>query len=141
MVPIGQMMTQNDEKRTYKRATIEAQEVEDMSRFLEENSVGRLPFADCLRLAEEGNSTAQNLVAFFYEFGLDGVTPSPEKAAEWYRRAAEQGDADAQFNLGDCYECGTGVELSTKLAAKWYRFAAEQGHKDAKAALARLDID
>jgi hypothetical protein len=30
-------------------------------------------------------------------------------AAKWYRKAAEQGDADAQFNLGDMSNTGEGV--------------------------------
>ena len=53
------------------------------------------------------------------------------KAVEWYRRAAEQGKAVAQRNLGICYENGTGVTKDTVKAVEWYRKAAEQG--DAKA--------
>ena len=32
------------------------------------------------------------------------------EAVKWYRKAAEQGDKDAQHNLGVCYEYGEGVE-------------------------------
>ena len=32
-----------------------------------------------------------------------GLQKSDEKAAEWYTKAAEQGDADAQYNLGLMY--------------------------------------
>ncbi len=49
-----------------------------------------------------------------------------------YRKAAEQGDATAQANLGWCYENGEGVEKNMSEAVKWYRKAAEQGHKDAQ---------
>ena len=41
---------------------------------------------------------------------------------------AEQGSANAQFNLGGMYEYGEGVPQDYKTAAKWYRLAAEQGH-------------
>ena len=41
--------------------------------------------------------------------------------------AAEQGDADAQDNLGGCYYEGKGIEQDFKEAVKWYRMAAEQG--------------
>ncbi len=44
-----------------------------------------------------------------------------------YRKAAEQGDAAAQYNLGLCYCNGEGVEKNMSEAGKWYRKAAEQG--------------
>lgn len=55
-----------------------------------------------------------------------------EKAVELYRKAAEQGNIDAQYILGDCYENGYGVEENENEAVKWYRKAAEQGHGEAK---------
>ena len=54
------------------------------------------------------------------------------KAVEWYRKSAENGNAFAQYNLGLCYEYGTGVTLSKATAAKWYRKAADQGDADAQ---------
>ncbi len=41
--------------------------------------------------------------------------------------AAEQGDAEAQFNLGNMYRKGEGVPQSDQEAVKWYRLSAEQG--------------
>jgi uncharacterized protein len=40
---------------------------------------------------------------------------------------AEQGDANAQYNLGNIYRLGQGVPQDDKTAEKWYRLAAEQG--------------
>ena len=60
------------------------------------------------------------------------------EAAKWYRKAAEQGDADAQFLLGVMYHEGHGVERSDAEAAKWWRRAAEQGDDNAKQALEAL---
>ena len=40
---------------------------------------------------------------------------------------AEQGDAGAQFSLGNMYANGTGVAQDYKEAMKWWRKAAEQG--------------
>ena len=54
---------------------------------------------------------------------------------EW-RPLAEQGHADAQFNLGLMYSKGKGVPQDDTLAAKWYRKAAEQGQVQAQLALA-----
>ena len=48
------------------------------------------------------------------------------------RRQAEQGNAQAQFNLGECYYDGNGVSEDMTEAAKWYRKAAEQGLADAQ---------
>jgi TPR repeat protein len=40
---------------------------------------------------------------------------------------AEQGDADAQYNLGMSYRDGQGVLQDYKAAVRWFRLAAEQG--------------
>ena len=48
---------------------------------------------------------------------------------------AEQGDADAQYNLGVMYEKGRGVLQDYKTAVKWYRLAAEQGNASAQSNL------
>ena len=61
-----------------------------------------------------------------------GVEQDYKKAVEWYRKAAEQGHADAQNNLGFMYYTGQGVEQDYKKAVEWYRKAAEQGHADAQ---------
>jgi TPR repeat protein len=59
------------------------------------------------------------------------------KATE-YRLAAEQGEAPAQFLLGDIYEEGKGVPQDYVEAAKWYRRAAEQGYAAAQLLLGTL---
>ncbi len=48
------------------------------------------------------------------------------------KKAAEQGDADAQCNLGLCYAFGYGVEKNLSEAVKWWRKAAEQGYAQAQ---------
>ena len=48
------------------------------------------------------------------------------------KKAAEQGDAKAQFVLGGCYDFGDGVEKNPTEAVKWYRKAAEQGYAPAQ---------
>ena len=47
-------------------------------------------------------------------------------SADKYREAAEQGYAAAQYNPGDCYATGQGVEQDYTQAVYWYRKAAEQ---------------
>ena len=52
-------------------------------------------------------------------------------SVEWTVKAAEQGYANAQCDMGWFYEKGKGVEQDYKIAVEWYHKAAEQG--DAKA--------
>ncbi|MDR1747087.1 MAG: leucine-rich repeat protein [Tannerella sp.] len=52
------------------------------------------------------------------------------------RKAAEQGYAKAQNNLGYLYETGKDVPQSDEEAVKWYRKAASQGHAKAQFNLA-----
>ena len=48
------------------------------------------------------------------------------------RQAAEQGDVEAQYNLGVLYGMGRGVPLDDAEAVRWYRLAAEQGEAAAQ---------
>ena len=44
------------------------------------------------------------------------------KAVEWYRKAAEQGEVHAQYNLGGCYENSIGgLTQNNDEALKWYK--------------------
>ena len=49
------------------------------------------------------------------------------EAVRWFRLAADQGDADAQSNLGLMYANGEGVLEDAPEAVKWLRLAADQG--------------
>ena len=53
-------------------------------------------------------------------------------------KAAEQGDANAQLNLGVMYRNGQGVPKDDSQAVNWYRKAAEQGHSEALFKLAKI---
>src|SRR5260370_768615 len=53
-------------------------------------------------------------------------------ALQSYRKAADQGDARAQNNLGAMYESGRGVPQNYTEAMKWYRLAADQGNARAQ---------
>lgn len=49
-------------------------------------------------------------------------------AVERYTKAADQGNAEAQLALGDCYK----ARGETDKARKWWRKAATQGHAEAQ---------
>ena len=66
-----------------------------------------------------------------YENGW-GVDKNNSTAVEWYRKAAEQGYANAQFNLGGMYENGRGVDINFSTVLQWYHKAVEEEHDDAQ---------
>jgi TPR repeat protein len=66
-----------------------------------------------------------------YENG-DGVKKDFNKAFDLYRKAAEAGNADAQYNLGTCYYNGIGTEKNIETGMEWINKAAAQGHALAK---------
>ena len=49
-----------------------------------------------------------------------------------YIKLAEQGDAEAQCNLGECYAKGDGVPQSESEALIWFRKSAKQGYAPAQ---------
>ncbi len=54
------------------------------------------------------------------------------EAIKWFRKAASQGHAQSQFNLGFLYHTGHGVAQNNKEAIKWFRKAANQGNIEAQ---------
>ncbi len=68
-----------------------------------------------------------------FQKGLDAVNRGDFATAlkEW-KPLAEQGHAEAQYNLGVMYDRGEGVTQDDKAALKWYKRAAEQGDADAQ---------
>lgn len=69
-----------------------------------------------------------------------GSTPEVNEVVDLdsTRAKAEQGDAEAQKQMGMLYAKGEAVKQSYAEAAKWYRSAADQGHAGAQAALGEL---
>ncbi len=86
-------------------------------------------------LAEQGNANAQFFLGFMYGNG-EGVFQDYAKAVKWFRKAAEQGDGEAQYtaqyNLGIMYDKGQGVPQDYAKAVGWYRKAAEHGVANAQ---------
>lgn len=78
--------------------------------------------------AQQGYAPAQR--AYADSRGDDHLT-----AAEWYRKAAEQGDAEARYSLAGLYTSGSGVRRDSKEAIRLYRLAAADEHVYAMIAL------
>ena len=110
-----------------------------------------LKTAELMLNAQNDNTEAQYKLALAYETG-DGVPKDLAEALNWYRKAAEQGHAEAQkklrvnelllnaqkgdpqaqLELGKAYETGDGVPKDISEALNWYRKAAEGEHAEAQ---------
>ncbi len=92
--------------------------------------------------AEAGNRHAQLRLGILYEKGV-GVPREGRirKSFEWYLRAAEAGDSEAQNRVGDFYydaSFAAGVGQDLAVAETWHRRAAEQGHGKSRFKLGSL---
>ena len=101
------------------------------------------------KAAKKGDPFAQNYLADdLYDSEKEAKDEWYRKAAEGFRKAAEQGDARAAKELGGMYEDGRGVTKNPAEAEKWYRkaadlyrVAAEQGDSEAQMYLGLLYYD
>ncbi len=92
-------------------------------------------------LARGGDPMAQLRLGLLSSHG-HGVRESDAMALQWFDRAARQGLADAQFQVGNMYAYGLAAAPAgddpARLAAQWYFEAARQGHADAQYSLGIL---
>jgi hypothetical protein len=86
------------------------------------------------KAADQGNPIAQTYLGYLYYMG-HGVAQNDQIAAEWYRRAGEQGFADAQLRLAlmllhgrQLLIAGRSQEQDPEEGEEWLRRAAESGH-------------
>ena len=87
------------------------------------------------KASDAGHAPAQVLLADI----LDQAEMN-EEAVVYYRKAAEQGNADGEFGLGNMYASGEGVKRDPAEARKWLTRAAEKNHVRATAAVAQAYI-
>jgi uncharacterized protein len=78
-----------------------------------------------LDAANGGLADGQFLCGVCLRDGL-GTRINVTEAAQWFRKAAEQGHARAQEALGSVFFYGNGVEKSSAEAVRWYQKAVEQ---------------
>jgi hypothetical protein len=97
-----------------------------------------------LAKASAGDAAAQVQVGEVYAAGSGQARTAKQmaldyrQAAEWYRKAAAQGDIAGEMHLAALYRDGKGVARDMAQAAGWYRKAAEQGDATAQATLGVL---
>lgn len=72
----------------------------------------------------------QYCLGLSYAFALNHKKNQAE-AAKWYRKSAEQGDANWRFPLGRAYQFGIEVPQNRQEAIRWFDKAGDQGHDQA----------
>lgn len=90
----------------------------------------------------QGNTIGADIEIKNVEFAVEDYenfrdSASPKLYVKLVRIKAERGDIVAQFNLGECYFKGHGVEENLEQAVSWFRKAAEQGYPAAQYQLGR----
>jgi TPR repeat protein len=71
--------------------------------------------------------------------GQNAQPAAPDQSATALRTRAEQGDADAQYEMAESYRYGaSSIPKDEAESVKWYRLAAEQGHVPAQNTLGTL---
>jgi TPR repeat protein len=94
-----------------------------------------------VRAGELGSVEAQYDLGALYATG-DWAGPTDAAAArDWYRRAAEQGQAGAQANLGGMFLDGKGGAVDVAEGLRWLEAAAAQDHAGALQRLAWVYTD
>jgi TPR repeat protein len=86
-----------------------------------------------------GMSLIESVAAGPFEDGVAAYQRGDYLAAmRFFRPIADQGNGDAQYNLGLMYDKGLGVRTDAPTAANWYRKAANLGIADAQCDLGIL---
>ena len=83
---------------------------------------------------KHNDPNAQNNLANCYKYGWLGLEEDPEKAFKLYKKAAEQDNVDAMFEVAEYYNASY---LTSKKSVEWYQKAADAGHGDAMFELAQ----
>ena len=98
-------------------------------------------------LTKDEVSEVSAVLDMIYGDRCDSLSPSTKDevtAAKWLTKAAKQGHANAQYELGlmysygSMYSYGDRVEYDSVMAAKWFHIAAEQGNAGAQCKLGKL---
>ena len=89
-------------------------------------------------LAEGGYVDAQYTLGMIYLYE-DYVEQNHPLGIKWLKKAAENGDVNAQVSLAKCYEEGRGVMMNIYDAMTWYMKASLQGNEEATERLNELE--
>ena len=99
------------------------------------SGIGVVESWDTALLLATESADAGSCIGQFVRGLHDVLTHSYVEAAVWFYKAAEQGHATSQFNLGLMYLEGKGVQQDKAEATSWLEKASAQGHVEAQNAV------
>ena len=74
----------------------------------------------------------------YYDNSQGSAKQDLAEAAQWFHKAAEQGLAEAQYQLGKMYHHGKGVSQDLLQATKWYCKALKKGFMPAQSQVEQI---
>ena len=88
--------------------------------------------------AEGGDAEAAFYLGSEFFYGENGRVRNHTLAAYWFKKAADKGIPEAQFNYASCLESGLGVKADLAAAFSWYKKSADQDFAPAVFRIARF---
>jgi TPR repeat protein len=98
-------------------------------------------FAQIEALARTGDPRAETLSGMAFDLAMGGQAQDYAQALTWYQKAAAQGFARAEMDVGHLYGNGQGLAQDYVQAMTWYRKAADQGNALAQGNIGALYQD
>ena len=93
------------------------------------NGIGMEEMAQSLESGDGGPADPKTAMEWRVKDSGKGVEKNGAKAFEWYKKAADQGDANAMDNVGLCYQKGEGVAKDRAEANRWLRTSSDKGYR------------
>jgi TPR repeat protein len=122
-----------------RRTKIVRKSRKNLRRTIKRKSLGkgrRRPTRRYSRVQRGGDRFTDNLDCFvtvgnIYYYGDGDLERDDDMAVKLYKVAADNGNADGQFRLGEMYRHGKGVEKNQDESVRLYKLAAAQKHEGA----------
>lgn len=92
-----------------------------------------------LKVANNGGIDAQLALGMIYMLGNFDTKKNPQKAVEWWEKAAAQGSTLALNNLGHAYSSGDMGTVNTEKAKEYFKKSCELGNEQATELLMKLE--
>ena len=90
---------------------------------------------------ERGNSEFYLSYGEAFYYGLFDCEEDPKKALYWFKKAAQDKDITAQYNIGMIYLDGVGVKKNHNVAKEWFEKSSAKCHAESQYQLARLYLN
>jgi FOG: TPR repeat, SEL1 subfamily len=117
--------------------------------FAKKATTAEVEYAELLAKAQAGDTTAQVEIGIICRNGKKGIVPADYFAAyQWFNSAAQQGSAEAMFQIGNMhsygiigplelppYRAGGSTLINYQKVLSWYNKAAEKNHAGAQKAI------